>query len=343
MLLSQRGTERGLMTSAVSSDSEAPRARRFGVLLCCALYFCVGSAHAEEDAEKRTAARDLATQGAQAFDGGQYAEASDFFRRAHELVGAPSIALMQARSLAKIGRLLEAVDVYERTARFKLADDAPEAYVTAVHTAATEVEEVRARLPRLKLTVVGASSTDAPQVSIDDKPTPDALVGVARPVDPGLHKVAVRVSGQVRVEHELNLMEGQSYQVDLDIHPVQPVTQSEPVATPSSRSSGSNSLRTLGFVGLGVGAVGVGIGTYTGLVALHHQSRLDAACHPDCPQSSAGDLSGWRGNRTASWLSYGVGLAATASGVLLLTLGRSEHEHIAVIALPNGIQIRGRL
>jgi hypothetical protein len=331
------------MTSVFRSDFEAPRGRRFGVLLGCALYLCVASAHAEEDAENRTAARDLATQGAQAFEAGQYADASDFFRRAHELVAAPSIALMQARSLAKIGRLLEAVDVYEQTARFKLADDAPEAYVTAVHTALTEVDEVRARLPRLKLTVVGASSTDAPQVTIDDKPTSAALVGVARPVDPGLHKVAVRVSGQVRAARELNLNEGQSYQVDLDIHPVQPVAKAQPVAGPSPRSTRSSSLRTLGFVGLGLGAVGIGIGTYTGLVALHHQSQLDAACHPDCPQSSGGDLSGWRGNRTASWLSYGVGVAATASGVLLLTLGKSEGEHIAVIGLSNGIQIRGRL
>jgi hypothetical protein len=233
--------------------------------------------------------------------------------------------------------------VYEQTARFKLADDAPEAYVTAVHTAVTEVEEVRARLPRLNLTVVGALSTDAPQVIIDDKPTPDALVGVARPVDPGLHRVAVRVSGQVRAARELNLNEGQSYQVDLDIHPVQPVAKAEPVAPPSPRSTRSNSLRTLGFVGLGVGAVGIGIGTYTGLVALHHQSQLDAACHPDCPQSSAGDLSGWRSNRTASWLSYGVGVVAATSGVLLLTLGRREREDLAVVALPGGIQIRGRL
>jgi hypothetical protein len=333
------------MTSAVRPAFEALHARRFGVLLGCALQLCVASAHAEEDAEKRTAARDLATQGAQAFDAGQYAEASDFFRRAHALVGAPSIALMQARSLAKIGRLLEAVDVYEQTARFKLADDAPEAYVTAVHTAVTEVEEVRVRLPRLKLTVVGASSTEVPQVTIDDKPTADALVGVARPVDPGPHKFAVRVAGQVRAAREVNLNEGQSYQVDLDIRPVQPVAKpaAEPVAPPSPRSTRSSSLRTLGFVGLGVGAVGIGIGTYTGLVALHHQSQLDAACHPDCPQSSADDLSGWRGNRTASWLSYGVGVAAAASGVLLLTLGRPEREHIALIGLPSGIQIRGRL
>lgn len=340
MVLSHR---RGLMTSAIDPGRDARGARRFGALLGCALCLTVASAHAEEDAENRTTARDLATRGAQAFDAGQYAEASDLFRRAYELVGAPSIALMQARSFAKIGRLLEAIDLYERTARFKLADDAPEAYVTAVRAAASEVQEVWDRVPRLKLKVVGASSAEVPHVTIDDKPMPDVLIGVARPADPGLHKVAVWVSGHKRAVREVNLNEGQSYEVDLDIHPVQPAARAVPAAPPSPGPTHSTSLRTLGFVGLGVGAVGLGIGTYTGLVALHHRSQLDAACHLDCPQSSAADLHDWRWNRTASWLSYGVGLAATATGVLLLTLGRPDREHIAVIGQPNGIQIRGRL
>ena len=67
------------------------------LILACVLATPLARA---EDAETRTAARDLATQGAQAFDAGRYAEAGDFFRRAHELVHAPSILLMQARSLA---------------------------------------------------------------------------------------------------------------------------------------------------------------------------------------------------------------------------------------------------
>ena len=89
------------MTSAIDPGPKARGARRFGALLGCALCLCVASAHAEEDAETRTSARDLAVRGAQAFDAGQYAEASDVFRRAHELVGASSIALMQARSFSK--------------------------------------------------------------------------------------------------------------------------------------------------------------------------------------------------------------------------------------------------
>jgi hypothetical protein len=329
------------MISASRAAVKARRARRFGALLTCSLFLLAASAHAQEDAETRTAARDLATQGGQAFDAGKYAEASDFFRRAHELVAAPSIALMHARSLAKLGQLLAAMDVYEQTARAKLADDAPEAYVTAVQTARVEIEELRTRIPRLKLTVLGTAKGDGAQVTIDDKPTPAALLGVERPVDPGVHHFAVHVGGQSRAARDLTVLEGQSYQLELDAHPAQPAAK--PALEVQGAADAPISRRTLGYVGLGVGGLGLAVGTYTGLVALHHKSNLDSVCNPVCPASSASDIDGWRSNRTVSWISYGVGVAAAGAGVLLLVLGEPNHEHVAVRALPNGVQIGGQL
>jgi hypothetical protein len=251
---------------------------------------------------------------------------------------------MHARSLAKLGQLLEAIDIYEQTARFKLPDEAPAAYVSAVQTARNEVEEVRARVPRLKLTIVGTSASDVRLVTIDDKPTPEVLLGVERPVNPGVHRLALRVAGQLRAARELTLVEGQSYRVELDAHGVSPVVKgAAPPAAARPVSQGSNSVHTLGYLGLGVGVVGIGLGTYTGLVALHHKSELDSVCHPGCPPSSADDLSGWRSNRTVSWLSYGIGMAAATTGVLLLTLGKPEREHVALRVLPNGVELGGRL
>ncbi|HWZ92030.1 MAG TPA: hypothetical protein VNW92_24365, partial [Polyangiaceae bacterium] len=325
------------------------------VVVAAGLVLCAPAAHAE-DAETRTAARDLATQGAEAYDAGQYAQANDFFSRAYELVHAPSIALMRARSLAKLGQLLEAIDIYEQTARVKLAAGAPEAYVAAVDTARTEVESVRLRVPRLKLSLTHVQAGESPEVTIDDKPTPPALLGVDRPMNPGAHHVAVLVSRQIRSTRELELEEGKSYEVELDAASVSesgaaeqapastaPVAPSAPPNTNSSASSSMPATRVFGYAGLGLGAVGLGVGTYTGLVALHHKSQLDAACHPGCPESSSADLSGFRNNRTASWLGYGVGVAAAAAGVLLLTLGDPQHEHVAFGVYPGGVQIGGRL
>src|SRR6185295_6955519 len=98
----------------LASRTRPKKALRLTLLgLFSGTLLCASSAFAQ-DAGIRTAARDLATQGAQAFEAGEYAQASDFFRRAHELVPAPSIALLQARSLAKLGQLLEAIDIYEQ-------------------------------------------------------------------------------------------------------------------------------------------------------------------------------------------------------------------------------------
>lgn len=335
------------MTSGSSSILRV--GQRWVALSASALLLCTATARAE-DAETRTAARDLATQGAQAFESGHYADAADFFKRAYELVHAPSIALLEARSLAKLGQLLEAVDIFEQTAHFKLSDDSPEAYRRAVASAHVEVEEVRRRVPRLKLTLTGGAPEEGPpQVTIDDKPTPAALLGVERPINPGLHRISVRLGGQVRSSRELSLLETESYQVELDVGRAKPVpkpvvlNESRLVVAAPAPEAVPSTVRTLGYVGIGAGVLGLGIGTYTGLVALHHRSNLDSACDPTCPMSSADDLNGFRTNRTVSWISYSVGVAAGATGVLLLTLGKPAREQVAIRALPTGLQIGGRL
>jgi len=296
-----------------------------------------------QDAEIRTAARDLATQGAQAYEAGDYAQASDFFRRAHELVPAPSIALLHARSLAKLGRLLEAIDIYEQTARFKLPDDAPEAYLQAVETARNEMEDVRHRLPRLKVVLIGVSSNEPAQVSMDDKVTPDALLGVERPINPGQHRLEARVGGQLRATREVSIVEGQNYQVELDVRPPPPAPPPVMAEPPVSGTHTHSWQKTGGYVALGVGALGLGIGTYTGIVALNRKSDLDSVCKPNCPAASADDIDSFRSNRTISYVSFGVGIAAAATGVALLVLGKPNEEHVAIRALPGGLEIGGRL
>jgi len=329
----------------LASRARSKSLRRFcswgllsGAFLCASPVFA-------QDAEIRTAARDLATQGAQAFEAGDYAQASDFFRRAHELVPAPSIALLRARSLAKLGQLLEAIDIYEQTARFKLADDAPEAYLQAVETARNEMEDVRHRLPRLKLILIGLTTSEHAQVSMDDKPTPDALLGVERPINPGQHRIEARVGGQLRATRELSIVEGQSYQIELDVRPVEPPKPVvvSPAVSESSATKPHSWRKTGGYVALGVGALGLGLGTYTGIVALNRKSDLDSVCRPNCPPSSADDIDTFRSNRTISYVSFGVGIAAAATGVMLLTLGKPSEEHVAIRFLPSGIQIGGRL
>ncbi len=80
------------------------------------------------DSVTRTTARDLALQGSEAFDHGQYQVALDLFQRAGELVRAPTISLMQARSLSQLGRWVEAMDAYEGVQHFPGIDPSNPAF-----------------------------------------------------------------------------------------------------------------------------------------------------------------------------------------------------------------------
>ncbi len=163
----------------------------------------------DSGAEMRTAARDLAVQGAEAFDHQDYATALDRFGRAFTLVPAPSISIMQARSLAKLGRVLEALDRYERTQHMQLAEDAPEAFKQAVLDARREGEELWNRVPRLTIHVtVSAVSPNDLIILLDSKPVPGALLDIGRPIDPGPHQVTVRAQGYESETRAITLAPG---------------------------------------------------------------------------------------------------------------------------------------
>ena len=132
------------------SDSKGQSIRFSGAraqkALCLALLLAFSSAAPsvraqDSDPETRTAAREMATQGAEAFEKQDYETALDRFQRASALFRAPSISVMEARTLVKLGRLLAALDKYESTRHIVLPPDAPEALHRAVEDAAHEAAE----------------------------------------------------------------------------------------------------------------------------------------------------------------------------------------------------------
>ena len=122
------------------------------VLIVLAIRTAPGHAQGA-DAEMRTVARELARQGADAFEQRDYATAMDRLTRAYSLFRAPTISLMQARALARLGRMVEALDKYEETQRLPLGDEPPDAFLKAVGEAKDEAQELRTRVPRISIQV----------------------------------------------------------------------------------------------------------------------------------------------------------------------------------------------
>jgi hypothetical protein len=293
----------------------------------------------EADAGIRMAARELAVSGAEAYDKQDYATALDRFQRAESLYEAPSIAVMVARCLSRVGRVVEAVDKYEETLRMPLDAAAPEAFQRAVADAKAEVEGARARVARLELRLP-ADVPPGAEVRLDDRPLPPALLGVEMPVNPGAHRVLARARGHLPAAYDLSLAEGTHQFLEIAFAPAAAASGS-PTTAPSPDEKRARS-PTLAIALLSGGGIALAAGAVTGIAALNYKSTLDDNCTPGCPPSMSSNLDAFRLDRTLSYVGFGVGLAALGAGTYLLLHRSAAGTEMGAVVLPGGAALRGR-
>jgi serine/threonine-protein kinase len=84
----------------------------------------------------------------------------------------------------------------------------------------------------------------------------------------------------------------------------------------------------LGWVALGVGVVGVGVGSYFGLQTFSKQKDSEAHCDGTvCNQTGVDLRDEARGSATISTVAFGIGLVGIGVGAILLaTSGDSKQE-----------------
>lgn len=302
----------------------------------------------EGDSHTRTAARTIAAQGAEAFERRDYLAALDLFERAGALVEAPTIVVMQARTLVELRRWVEAADRYSLAMNLKSPDSGNPAFQQAVQAAAAESEALRARIPLLKVKLRG---TRPAEVWLDGRPLPPPLVGVDNPLDPGNHRIEVRESDRTPIVREVVLLEGAREEVTIALrddspppaaaHSELPQTDAEPLQADTGTGDGT-SHDTLGWVALGAGAASTLVGVGTGIYALSKKSTLDDACKPGCPPSVEDDIHSFRQFRSVSYAAFGLGAAGLALGSYMLLSGEPEEPSIAVRATSRGAWVEGR-
>jgi hypothetical protein len=286
------------------------------------------------------AARELAVAGAEAFDKADYATALDRFQRAESLYKVPSIAVMVARCLARVGRVVEAVDKYEETLRMPLDASAPEAFQRAVADASAEVEGARARVARLELRLPADAPADL-QVTLDGWQVPKALLGVPTPVNPGVHRIAAHAAGREPYRYDVNLAEGARQPVEIILPPEKRNAPAPVVAATQGPPPPKTNTPTLAIALLAGGGVAVAAGTVSGIAALSYKSTLDARCSPGCPASMASELDSFRLSRTLSYVSFGVGAAAAGAGVYFLLRGDPSGNQVGALLMPSGAGVAG--
>jgi hypothetical protein len=217
-------------------------------------------------------------------------------------------------------------------------------------------EQIRALEPQLpKLVVVAETPPEGLQVRIDQTTMGQGGLGSPIPIDPGEHQVEavaptkkrwsskVRVAAQpgtttVRIPALEDEDEAAPAPEAASTRPAAPPTPAAPSPAPSStpQADDASASTTLGYVALGAGLVGVGVGSYFGVQTFDKKSEAAPYCDEKrCSSKGMGIIDEARTSATISTIAFGVGIAAAATGTWLLLSAASKESPAAAAAAPS--------
>lgn len=287
-----------------------------------------GAGLAQTTEATRAAARQLATEGVNNFEEGDFAAASEKLNRAFETLRAPSLGLWSARALARCGRLVQASERYLEVQRLdpKNGDEAVQRQAQA--DAASEHLELQARLARVTLALFGAIPEQELRVTLDGAPLPAGLVRAQVPMDPGPHVIEA-LQGERKAAQAFTVKEGARINVSLQLLPADtqsPSQGGQPVVsatTPNDKVAAPNTSVALWLSLAGAGA-GIVVGSVTGVMAMKTREPVAPHCPGDvCDPAYAHDVRRLNTLRYVSTASFGVGAAGLiAASALWLTAPR---------------------
>jgi hypothetical protein len=274
------------------------------------------------------AAEMLYQEGRRAAQARDWATACQKFQESNAREAAPGTLLNLADCEENRGKLIDAAAHFEAAANTFRADDERASY------AKKRADAIDKRIAKLVVRLAPGTPAGATVERDGNKLDPGAI-GVGARLNPGEHTFVVRAAGRADAKSVVRLAEGESRDVVLTAgDPITanapPIAASIALADPhvdtssppnaDHETSGSNSLRTLGYVGIGVGIAGVALGLVGGLETLSAKSAVNNECQPGCNSSGLNSESRgktWSAISTTSFIVGGVGLA---SGIGLLVL-----------------------
>jgi hypothetical protein len=273
----------------------------------------------QPSAEDIAAARALGAQGVTLAIEGNCAEAIDPLSRAEQLYHAPTILTELGYCKCEVGALVEGTELLNRVVREQLGPDAPPAFVNAQARAKQLLEAYRPRLATLVINVQAPEGAVF-QVAVDGKPVNAAILGAGAPTDPGERRITASGEGLAPAESSVSLAQGGQGEVTLvleAIAPAQPPPPPQPPITEQEPAGKPNLVPA--YIGFGVGAVGIGLGTYFGLSAMSTKSDLDDRCRDGaCPTGSQSDIDAMNRDANIATVGFAVGVLGAGAGLYFL-------------------------
>lgn len=318
------------------------RSQRFALgMLCASLVVSVASvSRADDPPENVAAARTLGIQGVQLADAGKCQEAIEKLQRAEALHHAPTILDRLGECQVAVGEIVEGTENLNACVREPLAPTAPKVF----HDAQDRAQKVLASAtPKIAHLIIRITPADVANVSVafGGKPVPAALIGSDRPSDPGTHDVTASAPGYKPASTTVTLAEGGHQDITLllerdpnAVAALPPSTPGGAAATPTDAGTpppepAAKKSNTGAYVALGIGGLGLIVGSVTGGLAFSKAS--------DCPNKvckTQSDLDSAKSMATVSTISFGVGIVGVAVGTVLLLTGNKSEAPPAAAAKP---------
>jgi hypothetical protein len=237
-----------------------------------------------------------------------------------------------ARTQAALGKLLEARESLLRVLRIPPKANDPAPFVAARKSAEQMSEELGPRIPSITVAYAHVESGRTPELTFDGEPVPAAAASAPRKVNPGAHVVVAKL-GDVERREEVRVAEKENRTVTLDFAPapaeVASLEGGAPAADAGAPSgAGPSTSKLLLFGGFGVGIVGIGVGSVTGLMSISKIDDVKAHCpNGVCPPEQRSDLDSGRSLGTVATIAFVVGGAGVAAGVVGLILSGKQKAH----------------
>jgi hypothetical protein len=280
-------------------------------------------------------------------DSGQYADACAKFAESKRLAPGLGVTMYLADCYEHIGRTASAWTEFRAAEGLARARNDKRADVARQHAQALEP-----KLDRLTIEIGPAVPRVGLSILRDGLPVSAEELGLAVPVDPGDH--AVIVSSPGRPQRTLNAHvgpESPNATVRLDsLDDAAPAsTAPVPVTAPTSPTSGPSpetptdagdpgrTRRLIGLAGMGVGVVGIGLGSVFGIMA---KSSLDQSNNGPCNASDHCNGTGLSERQdasskaTLSTVFFVAGGIIAAGGVVLYLTAPSASSGAAVTVAP---------
>src|SRR5205085_4547370 len=213
-------------------------------------------------------------------------------------------------------------------------------------------KKVEGKLARIKLEL-----EDDATIAIDDNEIAPALVHEKIPMDPGEHTLTATATGKKPRTVTFTVPEGPSTTTVTvpapeaaevkKVDDKKDVVDDTPPPPPIDDTKPSSGLKTVGFVAIGVGVVGLGVGTALGFSAKSLDGDAEKLCTPKCtPEGkSLNDDARSRGNLATIVFAAGAVIAVTGVGLILVAPSKSStttaHVSPWMSATPGGLSLAG--